>query len=72
MLAHARGHAAARGLGGRIGFVKVAPGPLPFPAGAIDVVFFKDSIVHLPDKRALMAAVFRVLKPGAGSAPLTG
>jgi len=27
-------------------------------------VFSKDSIVHIPDKHALMAEVFRVLKPG--------
>ena len=29
-----------------------------------DIVFSKDSIVHIPDKHALMAEVFRVLKPG--------
>ncbi len=51
------------GLGSRIGVVKVAPGPLPFAPGSFDVVFSKDSIVHIPDKRALMAEVFRVLKP---------
>ena len=48
----------------RIGLIKVAPGPLPFPPGSFDVVFSKDSIVHIPDKHALMAEVFRVLKPG--------
>ena len=52
------------GLGSRIGVVKVAPGPLPFAPGSFDVVFSKDSIVHIPDKHALMAEVFRVLKPG--------
>ncbi len=52
------------GLGDRIGVVKVAPGPLPFPPQSFDVVFSKDSIVHIPDKHALMAEVFRVLKPG--------
>ena len=44
--------------------VKVAPGPLPFPSGSYDVVFSKDSIVHIADKHALMREVFRVLKPG--------
>jgi phosphoethanolamine N-methyltransferase len=48
----------------RIGLVKVAPGPLPFPPGTFEVVFSKDSLVHIRDKRALMAEVFRVLKPG--------
>ena len=64
VLAHARKHAQARGLADRIGLVKVAPGPLPFPPQTFDVVFSKDSIVHIPDKHALMRDVFRVLKPG--------
>lgn len=52
------------GLTGRIGLLKVVPGPLPFPPESFDVVFSKDSIVHIPDKHALMAEVYRVLKPG--------
>ena len=64
VLTHARALVADAGLSGRIGLVKVAPGPLPFPPGSFDVVFSKDSIVHIPDKHTLMAEVFRVLKPG--------
>lgn len=64
VLDHARALIARAGLSVRIGFAKVAPGPLPFPPGSFDVVFSKDSIVHIPDKHALMAEVFRVLKPG--------
>ncbi len=64
VLAHARALVARHGLTSRIGLVKVAPGPLPFPPATFDVVFSKDSIVHIPDKAALMAEVFRVLKPG--------
>jgi phosphoethanolamine N-methyltransferase len=64
VLAHARALVARRGLSDRIGLVKVAPGPLPFPAGTFDIVFSKDSIVHIPDKHALMREVWRVLKPG--------
>lgn len=60
----ARALVAREGLGTRIGVVKVAPGPLPFPPRTFDVVFSKDSIVHIADKHALMAEVFRVLKPG--------
>ena len=64
VLTHARGLIARAGLGGRIGCLKVAPGLLAFPPGTFDLVFSKDSIVHIPDKHALMAEVFRVLKPG--------
>lgn len=64
VLVQARSLIARKGLATRIGVAKVAPGPLPFPPGAFDVVFSKDSIVHIPDKTALMADVFRVLKPG--------
>lgn len=64
VLARARAVVAAAGLAHRIGLARVTPGPLPFPPCAFDVVFSKDSIVHIPDKTALMAEVFRVLKPG--------
>jgi SAM-dependent methyltransferase len=64
VLTRARSLIAAAGLTGQIGVVKVAPGPLPFAPGSFDVVFSKDSIVHIPDKHALMAEVFRVLRPG--------
>jgi ubiquinone/menaquinone biosynthesis C-methylase UbiE len=64
VLARARALVDAAGLAARIGLVKVAPGRLPFPPGTFDVVFSKDSIVHIPDKHALMAEVARVLKPG--------
>lgn len=64
VLTHARALVDRHGLTGRIGLVKVAPGPLPFPPRTFDVVFSKDAIVHIPDKHGLMAEVFRVLKPG--------
>jgi ubiquinone/menaquinone biosynthesis C-methylase UbiE len=64
VLANARSLVARAGLEARIGLSKVAPGPLPFPPGSFDVVFSKDSIVHIADKHALMREVFRVLKPG--------
>jgi len=64
VLAHARRQIAAAGLEARIGCLKVVPGPLAFPPAVFDLVFSKDSIVHIPDKHALMAEVFRVLKPG--------
>jgi phosphoethanolamine N-methyltransferase len=56
--------AAARGVDARVRFVAVSPGPLPFADGSFDVVFSKDSIVHIADKHALAAEIARVLSPG--------
>jgi len=64
VLTHARALVARHGVSDRIGLVKVAPGPLSFSSATFDVVFSKESIVHIPDKHALMREVFRVLKPG--------
>lgn len=64
VLAIARRRAEARGLTGRVEFVKVEPGPLPFGENEFDVVFSKDSMIHIPDKEALFADVMRILKPG--------
>ncbi len=43
---------------------KVTPGPFPFEDQSFDLVFSKDSIIHIADKEALAAEVFRVLRPG--------
>lgn len=64
VLARARTLIGQAGLADRVGLAKVAPGPLPFPPETFDVVFSKDSIVHIPDKHGLMREAFRVLKPG--------
>lgn len=45
-------------------FVAVEPGPLPFADGSFDVVFSKDSIVHIADKHSLAVEIARVLSPG--------
>ena len=60
----ARTFAEAAGLAERMTITKVTPGPFPYHAAMFDVVFSKDSIIHIPDKEALAAEVFRVLKPG--------
>jgi len=64
MVAHARAKVERAGLQDRIEIRRVEPGPMPLPDASIDVVFSKDSIVHIPDKEALAADAFRVLKPG--------
>ncbi len=56
--------AAEAGLADRLRFVLVEPGPLPFEAGAFDLVFSKDAIIHIADKQALFDECFRVLRPG--------
>ena len=60
----ARRGAIRQGLEGRVNFVQAPPGPLPFMDASFDVVFSKDALLHVPDKDALFAEIFRVLKPG--------
>jgi phosphoethanolamine N-methyltransferase len=55
---------AASPLRDRIEIRLVEPGPLPFADAGFDVVFGKDAWLHIPDKAAFFAEVFRVLKPG--------
>jgi SAM-dependent methyltransferase len=62
--AKARARAAQAGLADRIGIRQVTPGPLPLADACLDLVFSKDSIVHIPDKSALAREAFRVLRPG--------
>lgn len=56
--------AQAAQLAQQIDFRRVASGPLPFPDAHFDVVFSKDTFVHIADKALLFAEMFRVLKPG--------
>lgn len=51
------------GFGDRASFVRADPGPLPFDDGVFDLVFSKDSLLHVPDKDALAAEIYRVLAP---------
>lgn len=60
----ARMRAQKRGLSQRATFVQGPPGPLPFADARFDVVFSKDALLHVPDKDALFAEIFRVLRPG--------
>ncbi len=52
------------GLSDRIDLRLCDPGPLLFDDEEFDIVFGKDSWIHIEDKRAFFAEVFRVLKPG--------
>jgi phosphoethanolamine N-methyltransferase len=62
--AHAAERVARLGLTDRVEVRLVEPGPLPFAGAQFDIVFSKDSIVHIADKEWLSAEVFRVLRPG--------
>ncbi|MCC0030522.1 MAG: class I SAM-dependent methyltransferase [Brucellaceae bacterium] len=54
----ARRNASTRaGVSGRIKFVGSEPAPCPSSEPAFDIVFSKDSLIHIPDKQALYAEV---------------
>ncbi len=42
---------------------QVTPGPFEFADETFDMVFSKDSIIHIPDKEFLAREAYRVLKP---------
>jgi SAM-dependent methyltransferase len=56
--------AVAAGLGDRISYRLIDPGPLPFADASFDLVFSKDAIIHVQEKESLYREAFRVLRPG--------
>jgi len=48
----------------RLEFIDVEPGTLPFDDASFDIVTSKEAIIHIADKHALAAEVYRVLRPG--------
>lgn len=54
----------AAGLGDRIEIRQVEPGTFPLDDASLDIVFSKDSIIHVPNKEWLASEAFRVLRPG--------
>jgi phosphoethanolamine N-methyltransferase len=52
------------GLSEKVALRIVEPGPLPFDDESFDVVFSKDSIIHIPDKHGFFKEVLRVMRPG--------
>lgn len=63
LVARARALAERAGVAARVAFRLVEPGPLPFPDASFDLVFSKDSLVHVADKAALFREIRRVLRP---------
>ncbi|MBL0371665.1 methyltransferase domain-containing protein [Rhizobium sp. KVB221] len=64
VIEQARRRATKAGLAGQVEFTQGPPGQMPFADESFDVVFSKDAMVHIPDKDAVFADIFRVLKPG--------
>ena len=64
VLAKSRKRTASEGLAHCITYRLVEPGPLPFAHETFGAVFSKDAMIHIPDKAALFAEIFRVLEPG--------
>lgn len=52
------------GISDRVDVQLVEPGPLGFSDNSFDVVFSKDSMIHISDKDAMFREVLRVLRPG--------
>ncbi len=48
----------------KIEYKVVEPGPLDFKSESFDVVFSKDVIVHVEDKRRIYEDIFRILRAG--------
>ena len=62
---HARAMINSLGVADQVDIQLVPPGhPIPLPNESFDIVFSKDSIVHIPDKEALSQDAYRLLKPG--------
>lgn len=61
---HARARVDKHGLSEVIEIRTVEPGPLPLADESVDIVFSKDSIVHISNKEDLAANVFQILRPG--------
>jgi cyclopropane fatty-acyl-phospholipid synthase-like methyltransferase len=47
----------------KISCILVDPGPFKYKNHSFDVVFSKDALLHIPDKKMLFSEIFRVLKP---------
>ena len=63
LVAKAEQTAQRAGVEERITVQLVTPGDLPFEDSSFDVVFSKDSMIHIPDKARIYAEIKRVLKP---------
>lgn len=59
-----RQQAGDAGLADKVSYHCIEPGPLPFSDESFDIVFTKDSLIHIKDKTAICQEVYRVLRDG--------
>ena len=45
-------------------FQLIKPDQLPLKESSFDVVFSKDALIHVPDKKQIFTQIYKVLKPG--------
>ncbi len=64
LIALAKANVDAAGLSDRVDLRHCEPGPLPLDDTTLDVVFSKDSLIHVADKDAAFRDYCRMLKPG--------
>ena len=64
LIERARNDSKLAGLAEQIEYRLITPGPLEFDDGAFDVVFTKDAIIHIQDKRSIFEDIHRVLRRG--------
>ena len=64
LITHCIEQARLEGLSDLLSYGCIEPGPLPFESESFDVVFTKDSLIHIEDKHAICSEVFRVLRSG--------
>ena len=55
--------AAEKHLSNRVKFQCIKPGPIQVDDESMDVVFSKETFIHIPDKNELMKDIHRILKP---------
>jgi phosphoethanolamine N-methyltransferase len=64
LITRCRDRAELAGLADRIAYECIDPGPLPFTDASFDHVFTHAALIHVADKPAAFAEIFRVLRPG--------
>lgn len=60
----AKAHASKKSLSGTVNFKHITSNNYPFENDSFDIVFAKESLLHVENKKDLFKEIFRILKPG--------